>query len=206
MAKEVNQEILTKWLEVGNGIAKKLGFAKEEKEEVNYAEATLEDGTVIMTSAEEWVEGVDVFVLNDEGEQIAVPAGEYALNDGRVLVVEEDGIVASITEATNEAEEETEMSEDTPEFVTRKEVEELFNGFLDKFKEEVAPSLSKEETPDLEKELEETKAELAKVKAEFSHQGLPKAPEPQKKGIEREEITNLSKSTDRAFAIWSKIK
>jgi len=205
MAK-VSNEVLSKWLEVSNGIAEKLGFSKEEpkeepKKEVTYAEATLEDGTVIMTSAEEWGEGVDIFFLNDEGEQVNVPAGEYTLEDGRVLLVEEEGVVAAIGEAPAA---EPEMSEE-PEFVTKAQVEELFNSFLDTFKNEVAPALSKQE-PDLSKELEETKAELEKVKAEFSHKGLPKAPEPQKQGINRNEILKYNKPTDRAFAIWSKIK
>lgn len=201
----VSNEILSKWLDVSNGIAEKLWFSKEEsKKEVKYAEATLEDGTVILTSAEEWAEGVDIFILNDEGEQVPVPAGEYTLEDGRSLLVEEEGIVASIGEAV--AEEEPEMSEDTPDYVTRKEVEELFTSFLDTFKNEVAPTLSKEVQPDLAKELKETKAELEKVKAEFSHKGLPKAPAKEKEGINRNEILKYNKPTDRAFAIWSKIK
>ena len=70
----------------------------EAAEEVKFAEGKLEDGTMIYTDAEAWEAGVNIYIMNDEGEKIAVPTGEYILEDGRAVAVA-DGVVESISEA-----------------------------------------------------------------------------------------------------------
>lgn len=88
----------------------------EEKQEVKFATATLESGQEIQTEAESFAVGASVFVVNDEGEQIPLPDGEYTLADGAVLVVAEGAIteVKQAEEPAVEAEEdkEEEMSEE----------------------------------------------------------------------------------------------
>ena len=70
-------------------------------------EGTLSDGTKIYSTANEWVAGVDICTQDAEGNPVPVPAGEYMLEDGvTMVVVGEDGMVASI----GEMEVETEMS------------------------------------------------------------------------------------------------
>lgn len=70
-------------------------------------EGTLSDGTKIYSTASEWVAGVDIYTQDAEGNPVAVPAGEYMLEDGITMVtVGEDGMVAMI----GEMEVETEMS------------------------------------------------------------------------------------------------
>ena len=107
----------------------------EEKAEVKFAVATLDSGQEIQTDAEAFAVGVSVFVVNDEGEQIPLPDGDYTLADGSMLVVAE-GVVAEVNEASEEpaveAEEdkEEEMSEEpkaeeveaSSEVLTREEV------------------------------------------------------------------------------------
>jgi len=104
----------------------------EEKAEVKFAVATLDSGQEIQTDAEAFAVGVSVFVVNDEGEQIPLPDGDYTLADGSTLVVAE-GVVAEVNEASEEpaveAEEdkEEEMSEveeveASSEVLTREEV------------------------------------------------------------------------------------
>jgi hypothetical protein len=104
----------------------------EEKAEVKFAVATLDSGQEIQTDAEAFAVGVSVFVVNDEGEQIPLPDGDYTLADGSMLVVAE-GVVAEVNEASEEpaveAEEdkEEEMSEveeveASSEVLTREEV------------------------------------------------------------------------------------
>jgi len=44
-----------------------------EEAPVSLATAVLQGGQEIQTAAEEWAVGVDVFVVNDEGEQIPLP-------------------------------------------------------------------------------------------------------------------------------------
>lgn len=107
----------------------------EENAEVKFAVATLDSGQEIQTDAEAFAVGVAVFVVNDEGEQIPLPDGEYTLQDGSMLVVAE-GAVTEVNEASEEpaveAEEdkEEEMSEEpkaeeveaSSEVLTREEV------------------------------------------------------------------------------------
>ena len=53
--------------------------------------------------------GESVFIVVEEAEPVPLPVGEYELADGRILVVEVEGIIAAI----NEVAEETEVVEPT---------------------------------------------------------------------------------------------
>lgn len=72
--------------------------------EVQLEEKMLENGTRFEADAFE--AGREVFIVTDEDERIAVPAGEYLLDDGMMLIVEEDGIIAEIKESVEEEVEE----------------------------------------------------------------------------------------------------
>lgn len=71
------------------------------------AEAKLEDGTIIKTTAAEWVQGSDAYMIGEGGEETPLQAGSYILETGEELVIGEDGLVA---ELKAKAEEEVEMS------------------------------------------------------------------------------------------------
>jgi len=60
------------------------------------AEATLENGTIIHTDAETFEEGAMVYVLNEEGEKIPLPEGDYKMNDGSVVSIGESGVISSV--------------------------------------------------------------------------------------------------------------
>ena len=82
---------------------------------VELEDRKLDNGTVI--SADEFAEGQPVFIVTED-ERIAMPVGEYQMEDGSVLVVEEDGMIAAIKSGEEEAPEaveeevvEEEMSE-----------------------------------------------------------------------------------------------
>ena len=70
-------------------------------EKLELAQMTLENGTVI--EAEEFAPEFEVFIVTEE-ERIALPVGEYLLEEGRILVVEEEGIIKEIKSAEEEAE------------------------------------------------------------------------------------------------------
>ena len=72
--------------------------------EVQLEERKLENGTRFEADAFE--AGREVFIVTDEDERIAVPAGEYLLDDGMMLIVEEDGIIAEMKESVEEEVEE----------------------------------------------------------------------------------------------------
>jgi hypothetical protein len=126
----------------------------EEKAEVKFAVATLDSGQEIQTDAEAFAVGVAVFVVNDEGEQIPLPDGDYTLADGSMLVVAE-GVVAEVNEASEEpaveAEEdkEEEMSEEpkteeveaSSEVLTREEVAGMIAEAIEATKAEFASQI-----------------------------------------------------------------
>ena len=73
--------------------------------EVQLEERKLENGTRF--EADSFEAGKEIFIVTDEDERIAVPQGEYLLDDGFIVVVEEDGLIAEIKEAAEEEVEET---------------------------------------------------------------------------------------------------
>lgn len=76
-------------------------------EKVELATMSLADGAQL--EAEVFEAGAGVFLVDGEGEKVAVPVGEYKLEDGRILVIEEEGIIKEIKEAEMEGEPEVEV-------------------------------------------------------------------------------------------------
>ena len=130
------------------------------EESVKLAELKLENGTVLV--AEEFKEGEAIFIKSED-EQIALPVGEYALEDGRVLIVKEEGLIAEIKEAVEEAKdeetEEVEAAEEKEEmqYVTKEEfanavgeikamLEELGYKKKDEMAEETTEEIKEENT------------------------------------------------------------
>lgn len=72
----------------------------------------LENGTDI--EAEAFEKGKEVFILTDD-EKVAMPVGEYILADSRLLVVEEEGMIADVREVSDEVPAEEEITSDLAE-------------------------------------------------------------------------------------------
>ena len=70
--------------------------------EVKLAKMMLVDGVTVL-EANEFVAGQEVYIVSDE-EKIPLPIGEYELEDGKILVVSEDGIIGEIKEVAEEEE------------------------------------------------------------------------------------------------------
>jgi hypothetical protein len=125
-----------------------------ETSEVELAQAKLDNGTVL--EAESFEAGQPIFIVSEE-DRIAVPVGEYEMEDGRILVVAEEGVIGEIKEATAEVEE-----EEAPEVEV--EVEAAAEPTMeDKIKEVVMPILE-----EMRAELSAMKEEMAKKKQEMS--------------------------------------
>ena len=148
--------------------AKELLSIETEAVEVKLAQATLENGTVI--EADEMAAGQEVFIVTED-EKVALPVGEYSLEDGQALIVEEEGIIASIGEAQEEeAEEETEEVEaaeeekEEMEYATKAELSEIremveeIKSMLEPKEEMSAEELAEEAVEDI---VEEVKEELS---------------------------------------------
>ena len=121
-----------------NNVIEKIKDVLNLNEEVKLEQAKLDNGTVIEADAFE--SGNEVFIVTED-EKVALPVGEYALEDGKILVVAEEGIIAEIKDA--EAEEETE-----------EEVEEV------EAQEEEMGYATKEELAEVKSMIEEIKAML----------------------------------------------
>lgn len=87
--------------------------------EVNLEEMKLENGTVITTESLE--KGNEVFIVTDD-EKVAMPVGEYILEDGKLLIVEEEGIIADVRDVSDDVPAKEEITEDLEEV---KEEEEM---------------------------------------------------------------------------------
>jgi len=119
-------------MELKTQILKALGLNKEEEIKLEF-QAKLIDGTIIVSSADELVAGVDIAILAEDGTTMALPVGQYETEDGVGFSVEEEGVIAEIYE-TEEAEkeeeedyteeEEVEMGEVVEEVVEPSEVNE----------------------------------------------------------------------------------
>lgn len=87
--------------------------------EVKLEQMKLNDGVTIV-EADEFAPEFEIFVVTEDEQKIALPIGEYELEDGRMIVVEQEGIISAINEKQEEeaepeaeaqAEEEVEMQE-----------------------------------------------------------------------------------------------
>lgn len=108
--------------EMLNEIKSVLGIElTEEKTEIQLAQMKLENGTVLESEAFE--AGNEVFILTDD-EKVALPVGEYLLEDGKILVVVDEGIISEIRDAEEDAEEDQDEEEAPAEEAPAEEVEE----------------------------------------------------------------------------------
>ena len=107
--------------EILNKIKEAVGVELSEEVAVQLEEMKLENGTIL--EAEKFESGQSVFIKSEDGN-IALPVGEYDLEDGRKLIVKEEGLIDAIGEVEVE-EEEVEASEETvTEEVKETELEE----------------------------------------------------------------------------------
>jgi len=91
------------------------------QDEIKLESMKLDNGTVI--EAEAFEANQEVFIVTEEDEKIAMPIGEYTLEDGRILVVAEEGIIAEVREAEEEAPAQEEAPEEVVEEVEQAEEE-----------------------------------------------------------------------------------
>jgi hypothetical protein len=88
--------------------------------EVKLEEQKLENGTRV--EAESFEKGKEIFILTDD-EKVAMPVGEYMLEDGRLIVVAEEGMIDDVREVSDEVPQKEEESKDETEDLEYKEKE-----------------------------------------------------------------------------------
>jgi hypothetical protein len=121
---EINMNLESIVNAIKDGFASVKLTSEVEQVEVVIAMATmmLKDGVTIL-EAESFEAGQAVFIVAENGDKVAAPIGEHELEDGKILVITEEGIIAEIKEAmveeieTPEAEVEVEVAMTTEEMI-----------------------------------------------------------------------------------------
>lgn len=163
-----------------------------EAEEVCLAQMKLEDGLTIVESdsfsAEE-----SIVIVTEDGK-VPLPEGDYKLEDGRILVVKEEGIIFEVKEEEKEEEKE-EVVEEVEEPETAKEEEE----YMEKETSNAAPkkiieSITKES---FFSEIETLKTENESLKKELEDLKLSSVEKTEEtKEEKKEETTEVELSVD----------
>lgn len=134
--------------------------------EVKLESMKLDNGTVV--EAESFEGGSEVFIVTED-ERVALPVGEYELEDGRMLIVKEEGVIDSVTskeeepkpEAEAEVEAEEEVKEEGSSYVSKEEFSQLV-GIVSELAEKIEAMMPKEEMSEEAEKTEEPKEELSK--------------------------------------------
>ena len=92
------------------------------QDEVKLESMKLENGTTI--EAEAFEANQEVFIVTED-EKIALPVGEYELEDGRILVVAEEGVIAEMRDGGEEAPAEEPAQEEVEEVEQAEEEKEM---------------------------------------------------------------------------------
>lgn len=167
--------------------------APEVQEEVKVEMATMKLANGIVVEAESFEAGENVFLIGEDDEKVAAPVGEHELEDGKILVIEEEGVIKEIKDAAEEVteevteepvaeEESTEMAEEEMAYVSKEE----FTAAIDEIKEMIAAMMPKEEQSAEVEEVVEEKVEMSEVPAAKKVTAAPVEKKPQ--------VQNFSKS------------
>ena len=176
-------------------------------EEVKLEQAKLDNGTVI--EADSFESGVEVFIVTED-EKVALPIGEYSLEDGKLLVVVEEGVISEIkeeeaeeeVEETEDEEVEVEAAEEEVTYATKEELEEV-KSLVEEIKAMLEPKedLSEEVGNLLTEELSKHELSVEKELAKPSAEPIVSNPEGNK-NISKFSVSPNRKSTtiDRVMA------
>jgi len=155
------------------------------EEPTKLATAKLESGQEIETESETFDSGAAVFVVNDEGERMTLPDGEYILDDGRALQVA-DGVVVDVPTEEKEA-------------VAEEEVEVVASLSSDQVNSMIAEALK----PIMEV-LELQTNTIETLSKQTSSEAMPRVTKQPKK-IEKVDLTNMT-TKQRVAALSAQFK
>lgn len=177
--------------------------------EVKLETIKLMDGVTVL-EAEAFEPEMEVFVVTEDDQKIPVPVGEYEMEDGRILVVEVEGIVKEVKE---KMEEKPEVEVEAPETEVEVEAKEATAPTPKKTIESVVKESFFSEIEELKKENETLKAELSALKnptIENTEVELGEEPKPisfNPENVNPVEITKIASKRGRTImdSVMSKI-
>jgi hypothetical protein len=144
--------------------------------EVKLAQAKLADGTTI--EAEQFAPEFSVGVVTEDGI-VPMPVGEYEMEDGTILSIAQEGIIAEIKEAAAPADEPVEEVEAKKE-EQKMEVEEVK---AKRIVESVSKETFFEAVEKLTKENDELKAKIVELSATPAPEPIVANPENKKQEV-----------------------
>ena len=165
--------------------------------EVKLGTRKLDDG-VTTIEAEEFEAGFQVVIVTEDEQKIPLPVGEYKMEDGLMLIVTEEGLIAEIKEA--EAEEEVIEEEAKKEEEYEEEVEASTEEAkpIKKTVESIVKETFFSEMEALKKENEELKAELEKFSKVENNENTNEEVVVESTEETKEEVVELSEEVEAA--------
>ena len=85
-----------------NNVIEKIKDVLNLTQEVKLEQMKLENGTIL--EADSFESGKEVFIVTED-EKVAMPIGEYELEDSRILKIEEEGLIADLYDAKEKEDE-----------------------------------------------------------------------------------------------------
>lgn len=163
--------------------------APEATKVVMAVEGALADGTMIYSNADAFAEGVDVFVMDADGNPTPLADGEYTLDNGMTIVVS-NGIIESMAEAITEepVAPADAVAQEVAESYSKEQVEGLLKNVISEFEAKLSAA---------EKKITELSQAPAATTVKQSRQAAPQAPL---------NITAMSNIEDRTRAIVARYK
>lgn len=176
---EINMNLETIVNAIKEGFASvKLSSEAEQVEAVEITMATmmLKDGVTIL-EAESFEAGQSVFIVAENGDKVPAPIGDHELEDGRILVITEEGIIAEIKDAMVE---EVETPEAAVEVEVEMTTEEMIKAIVTNMSVEVSKQIEAIRT-ELSAQIAEVKTTQVEVKA--STKAKPEVAETSNKNV-----------------------
>jgi hypothetical protein len=129
--------------------------------EVKLEQMMLADGVTVL-EADTFEPEMEIVIVTEDDQKIPVPVGEYEMEDGRILVVQNEGIISEMKEMETEVEA-PEVEEEIEVETEKKEEMETAKAAPKKTIESVVKETFFAEIEALKTENETLKAELAKI-------------------------------------------
>ena len=129
--------------------------------EVKLEQMMLADGVTVL-EADAFEPEMEIVIVTEDDQKIPVPVGEYEMEDGRILVVENEGIISEMKEMETEVEA-PEVEEEVEVETEKKEEMETAKAAPKKTIESVVKETFFAEIEALKTENETLKAELSKL-------------------------------------------
>jgi hypothetical protein len=145
---------------IKDGFASVKLSSETEQVEVTMSTMMLKDGVTVL-EAESFDAGVPVFIVAENGDKVPAPIGEHELEDGRILVITEEGMIAEIKEMEVE---EVEVEEAPIEMTSENQFAELVKSIVTSMSVEVAKQIEAVRT-ELSSQIAEVKTSQVEVKA-----------------------------------------